>query len=137
MEEKLSKKYHMRVIADIGGLMEKVNLLGLEFQIQGPLTREQLRVILVGCVEAFLSVLNTNEEIRSHLKTYPFTAAGIEIAIFVMDTNGRRVSDPYVGIAQALNGTLDYMTIDKTNEYRNRSTISETYEEAMQILGYR
>ena len=135
MEDKLSQQYHMRVISNKAGLMKNVNLLGLGFQIRGPLTQEQLRVILVGCVEAFLSAVNSNEEIRPHLKTYPYTAKGINIGIFIIDSNGRGGSDPYIGVAQAYRGTLDYKTIDRTNGHK--ATVSETYEEAVQILGYR
>ena len=132
MEDKLSQQYHMRVISNTAGLMENVNLLGLGFQIRGPLTQEQLRVILVGCVEAFLSAVNSNEEIRPHLNTYPFTAGGIDIGIFVIDSNGRGLSVPNIAIAQASRGTLDYITIDRTNGHKNR--VSETYEEAVQIV---
>ena len=135
LSEDLSDQYNMRVIGTVGGLAEYVNLLGLKFQIKGPLTQAQLRIILLGCVNAFLTALNNNEEIRPYLKTYPFTAEGINIGIFVMDSQGKGVSDPNIGIAQAFCGTLDYITIDRKNGHQN--TVSETYEEAMQIVGYR
>ena len=79
---KLAKRYNMRLIGVTGGLARRVNVLGLSFQIRGPLSKEQLRAIVVDCVEEFLLPINTNERLRPSLKNYPFTANEIEIKIF-------------------------------------------------------
>ena len=85
---KLANRYNMRVIGIGGGLAGGVNRLGLSFQIRGPLSKEQLRAIIVDCVEEFLLPINTNERLRPSLKIYPFTADQIEIEIFVVDQSG-------------------------------------------------
>ena len=85
---KLAKRYNMRVIGIGGGLAGGVNRLGLSFQIRGPLSKEQLRAIIVDCVEEYLLPINTNERLRPSLKIYPFTADQIEIEIFVVDQSG-------------------------------------------------
>src|SRR5436190_1489273 len=83
--ERCAEKYHMAIISDRAGLMKKVNLLGNDFRIKGPLSQEKLREILVDCVEGLLEALNGNEEIRPSLKTYPFNAEGVDIGIFISD----------------------------------------------------
>lgn len=134
MEQKLSNKYHMRVTGTTAGLMKCVNLLGLSFKIRGPLTQEQLRVIIVGCVEEFLSTINANEEIRPYLRTYPFTAEGIEITIFMIDAQGRELYDPDIGVASQRHGELTYMTTDRTDTFKYKSIVSESYDDALRIV---
>ncbi len=85
MAEKLPKRHNMIVIGTGGGLAKRVNVLSLSFEIQGPQSKEKLREILIDCVEEFLLALNSNEKLRPHLKTYPFTSQGINIVIFVTE----------------------------------------------------
>lgn len=134
MAQKLAEKYHMKAIGTVGGLAKCVNLLGLSFQIRGPLTQEQLRLIIIGCVEEFLSAVNADEEIRPYLCTYPFTAEGIEITVFVIDAQGRSLYDPDIGVASERRGALEYMITDKTDTFKYKSIISESYDDALKIV---
>jgi len=84
MAQKLSKRYEMKVIGEKTGMAKCINLVGLRFQKLGPLSKEKLREILVDCVEEFLQALNSNEKLRPHLKMYPFTSEGLDIAIFLV-----------------------------------------------------
>jgi hypothetical protein len=132
--KKLSNKYQMRTIGTTFELMERVNLLCLSFQIQGPLSREQLRVIVVGCVEEFLATVNANKEIRPYLCVYPFPAECIEVSIFVVDAKGRELYDPDIGVASEINGAVEYLITDNLNRYKYKSISSESYDEALNIV---
>lgn len=134
MEKKLSAQYHMRAISDTVGLIENVNLLGLGFQIRGPLTQDQLRVILVDCVEEFLAAINNNDEIRPFLKLYPYTSEGIQISLFVIDPQGRSLYDPNIGVATVRRGVITYLITDKAKPLIYKSEVRETYEEAQNIV---
>ena len=131
---KLANRYNMRVIGIGGGLAGGVNRLGLSFQIRGPLSKEQLRAIVVDCVEEFLLPINTNERLRPSLKNYPFTANEIEIKIFIVDKSGRRVHDPEIMIAKEFQGTVEYLTVDKDAKFGYKSSTEEDYEEALKIV---
>lgn len=132
--EKLSKRYNMQVVGVGGGMAGSVNVIGLSFQILGPLSKEKLREILVDCVEEFLAPINANENIRPFLKNYPFTEKEIVITIFIVDASGRNVYDPDVVVATAFNGKIWYYTEDKDNKFRYKQKIQEDYQTALKIV---
>lgn len=99
---KLTKRHNMKLIGVVGGLADCVNELGLEFQIRGPLTKDQLRGIVINGVEEFLTQINAHTRLRPFLKTYPFTADRIDITLYVIDNNGREMYDPEIAVATSL-----------------------------------
>ena len=64
----LTKRYNMRVISTTGGLADCVNILGLGFQIRGPLSKERLRAIVIDGVEEFLTAINADVNIEKQEK---------------------------------------------------------------------
>jgi hypothetical protein len=131
--KKLAKKYSMHICGITGGLFERVNRLGLSFDIVGPLSKGRLREILIDCAEEFLSDVNADLKIRPYLKNYPFTQNEIEIRLFIQDKNGYDVFDPNISVASARDGYLYYhIAEDKIAPYK--STEEEPYEEALKIV---
>ena len=130
----LTKRYPMRIIGITGGLANSVNILGLSFQIKGPLSKERLREIIVDCVEEFLTPINANERLRPFLKNYPFTANEIEIEIYIVDETGRRLYDPEIMFAGESNGTLRYRTVDINDKLGFKSYFEEDYETAHKLV---
>lgn len=133
MAEKLPKRHNMIVIGTGGGLAKRVNVLSLSFEIQGPQSKEKLREILIDCVEEFLLALNSNEKLRPHLKTYPFTSQGINIVIFVKNARRLQVLDPNIGVASARHGRIEYNTVEE-NPYGYKSSVEEDYDTALKIV---
>lgn len=134
MGKKLSKRHNMVIIGTGGGLAKCVNMLSLSFDIKGPLSKDKLREILVNCVEEFLLALNSNEKLRPHLKTYPFTSEGIDIALYVVDGDGIEIYDPNVSVASTWRDKILYRTVDKNNPYGYKTEIEEDYEAALKIV---
>lgn len=132
--QKLAKRYNMKIFGIGGGMADCVNFLGLDFQIRGPLTKEQLRRILIDSVQELLNAINENEQIRPYLKNYPFTEKEISITLFIKDPNGNKIYDPEIGIASAGQGTMYYYTDDKENLYVYKQEIEEDYETALKIV---
>lgn len=132
--EKLTKRYHMRVIGISGGMAGHVNTIGLHFQIHGPLTKEKLREILVNSVEVFLTSINADEKIRPFLKNYPFTEKEIKIAIFIVDESGIHVYDPDIAVAAAMRGKIWYFTEDRSDKFEYKQEIEENYQTALKIV---
>lgn len=130
----LSKRHKMSFFGDVGGMARCVNLLGLVFQIPGPLSKNQLREILIDCVEELLNAINTNEKLRPYLKNYPFTAKEVEIKLFIIDQKGEDIYDPEIDVAAAHNGILRFTTTDKNNTFVYKSQIKEDYETALKIV---
>lgn len=135
MAKKLSKRHNMLVAGSTAGLADCVNVLGLTFQIPGPLPLEKLREILVDCVEEFLIMINSNERLRESLKTYPFTAEGIDITILVKDQYGYNVYFPGVGAASIAHGKVMYLAMEKDAIAPAKILHRETYKEAKELVG--
>ena len=137
VKAKLTKRYNMRVIGVTGGMADCVNALGLSFQIRGPLTRENLRTILVDCVEEFLTPINANENLRPFLKIHPFPPNRIMITLYVIDNTGKEVYDPEIAVASASSGKIWYNTLDKNAKFGYKQEIEESYETALKIVKVR
>ncbi|HEV8052733.1 MAG TPA: hypothetical protein VGP47_09570 [Parachlamydiaceae bacterium] len=131
---KLAKRYNMRISGITGGMADCVNLLGLDFQIQGPLSKEQLRRILIDSVQELLNAVNLDDQIRPFLKNYPFTEKQIIITLFIKDKNGNDVYDPEIAVASSWHGTINYNTDDKDNKYVYKQKIKEDYQTALKII---
>ncbi len=124
----LSNRHNMVVVGDGGGMMHRINFLCLDFELQGPLSRDKLRAILVDSVEELLEGINSEPRLKGHLKMEPFTEEGIDIALFVVDAKGEEVAHPEISIATARHGTIKYKTTDLANPYVYKSETKESIE---------
>jgi hypothetical protein len=129
------KKYKINAIATTismpGGA---VKLLGLDFQVRGPLSKEEIRKILIDLAQDFVVSVNSDEAIKPYLENYPFEIKNIEITLFFMDSRNIRLNDPYIGIAGISRGKLDYQILITTDIPSIKSEFDESYEEALQAL---
>ena len=130
----LAKRYNMKIFGISGGMADCVNMLGLDFQIQGPLPKEQLRRILIESVHELLEAVNSNQQIRPFLKNYPFTEKEIITTLFVIDKNRENVFDPEILVASSYHGRLIFNTKDKAVKYGYKQEIKEDYETALKIV---
>lgn len=130
----LADKYHMHLIGIGGGMADKVNVLYLSYQMQGPRSKEELRGILVDCVETLLKAFNNSQELRPHLKNYPFTANEVEIAIFLVDEKGFGMREPYITVASSENNELWYRVTSKGHSPKYKSREFESYQEALDLV---
>lgn len=109
--------------------------LTLCFQTKGPLTKEYLRKLLVECANELLNQINSHEDSQQFLIQYPFKIENVQIIIYNNGKNGENVFDPEICIASMTNGILTYKTDDPETKYKFKNIFSETYEEALEILG--
>lgn len=124
----------MEVCGVTGRLADRVNLLGLSFQIKGLLSNKRLREILIDCTEYFIAAVNANEKIRPYLKNYPFTANEIELELFLTAADGKDLYAPDISVVSTFSGKVWYSTYEKDRLYGGRSTIEESYEDALKIV---
>ena len=138
----LAKKYCMRplsvTVAMPGG---DIRYLELEFQIQGPFSKMDVRKVLLDIVHDFLADLNADTDLCSYLKNHSFTIKDIGITLFIINEKGYRFIDPNIGVASISKGNLEYETMGtKYDEVIKRelpffkSVTSETYEEALDSI---
>ncbi len=134
---RLANKYNMSIIGIGGGAKEQegIYLKSILFNRYGqPLELERAREITVDCVQEFLLDINHNEKLKPYLQTYPFTAVNLHIGILNYDLDGKAILDPYLHVMSAVEGKMVYRTLDPDNENRYKSSIYESYDEAIAIL---
>lgn len=118
-----------------GGADNGVWLLTVSFGMyHAPLTKDEARKLIVGCVEDFLTTINQDEELKPYLKTYPFTSKNVELNIFLYGPDKSRILSPYIADISSTEGIIYYGINDPNNQYKYLSRTSETYEEALAIL---
>lgn len=133
--QQLAKQYNMHLTGTGGGLSKCVNILILYFRLQGPKNQDELREILVDCVEIFLADLNANEELRPTLSHYPFTAKGLEISLSLVDESNRPICAPNLTAAIAADSKIYYFSIDDSKLIGGNEIVNiEDYKEAKQIV---
>jgi hypothetical protein len=134
--ERLAKKYNMS-ISGIGGGEEDqgIWLIRVMFNRKGNLlTISEGRKIILDCIQEFLFDINHDEELRPYLKVYPFTAANLYITIINYTPEGYVVEDPYLEVISGNKGEIAYRTLDPNDHFKYKSSIYETYDEAVAIL---
>lgn len=131
----LQKKYKMQPIGTSISMPDGiVKELGIDFQIIGPLTREELRKILVDCAQELLSVVNTTNELLPFLEKTIFSVDNVDINLFIVDTNGVRLEQPNIGVAGIIRGKLDYEILVTEDIPIVKNSYVETYEDALKFL---
>jgi hypothetical protein len=108
--------------------------LVLCFDTKYPLTKEQLRELLIKIANELVNQVNENKEIQEFLKDPPFTIKNVQIIIYNHDKQGREAYDPQIATAQISRGVLDYRTVDAADTFKFKQEFIETCEEAMQAV---
>lgn len=129
------KKYKLLPIgtsvAMPSGVIKK---LGLEFQLYGPESKEEIRKILINCSQELLNIINSNLEIRPYLECYPFTIDRIGIGLFINHKDNSGVDYPHIGIATIRKSKLEFLRLITTDIPNLKDTYVESYEDALKAL---
>lgn len=132
---KLAKKYSIKPSGMTVGMPSCiVKLLGLEFDIIGPLSIDEIRTLLITLSDDFLYEINEDPNIRPYLESYPFTKDKINIVLFFKDKNLVRLVHPHVRIASIKKRRLEYLTFNSISVPGLESEYVESEEEALNIL---
>lgn len=140
----LANKYHMKPIGiSVSMPGGDIRSLELEFKIYGPLSKDEIRAILIGAAHDFLADINSDSELCSYLKNHALSINDIGIVLYFIDVSGRDLDDPNIGIAEISKGELRYsvlVTIHDTVINKDipqfKSTYKESYKEALNILNF-
>lgn len=133
--KQIASKYGMSVIGKGGGAdKEGINLKILSFNTIAALNLEQARKLIIDCIEEFLTIINTDEEIRPYLKNFPFTIKNVKITIFFETSDGLSIYDPLISVTYNVGDTLHYATFENEESVRYKTEITETYEEGLAKL---
>ena len=134
VQETFAKRYNAEVLAGDFGMLTWATKPTLEFEIVGPFTKKELRVILIESIEQLLVLINSNEKLRPFLKKHPYSPNEITIEISIVDKNKKTIYYPDIFSASFDRDKLYFHTLDKNNEYEYKTTEIEEYEKALKIV---
>lgn len=129
------KEKNMHLIGQGGAMMYDIEKINAHYYSYEPTTLEQARKLYVDIIEGYLQAYNSNEKIRPYLHNYPFNVDNLDITISFKDELNQRRGNGYIALMFRVRGKIFYETYDHDN--KNFVTLlSESYEEARQLLGY-
>ena len=134
VQETFAKRYNAEVLAGDFGMLTWATKPTLEFEIVGPFTKKELRVILIESIEQLLVLINSNEKLRPFLKKHPYSPNEITIEISIVDKNKKTIYYPDIFSASFDRDKLYFHTLDKKNEYEYKTTEIEEYQTALKIV---
>lgn len=129
------KKYKVSPVGS-GAAMPNcvVEKLTLEFSsYKSPLTKDQLRELLIEFGEELLNNINSNKDLQPYLVSKPFTIKNVSICIYNYN-QGRDLFDPDITVASLSKGVIYYKTNDPKDIFKYKNEYEETYEEAKKLL---
>ncbi len=131
--QNLVKKYPIHPIGFGMAAMNEVEKLSLSFEVRQKMPKDELRLMLIDCVNEMITIVNQNEEIQPYLSQEGFGYKSVEIVFFV--TNGKKeLFDPDISVAGYYSGYIGFKTKIPEQEYGYHQEDEETYEEAIAIL---
>lgn len=131
----LGEKYKMKQCGNGLGGMDKIWLISLSFERISPSTNEnEARNLIVHCVEDLLEAINSNEELKPLLQTYPFNAKNIKLDIYNLNNNKTEQTFPNISVVGNNKGKVCYLSVSPENKYSYHTEKYETYDEAVAIL---
>ena len=132
--DRLSKKYQMHLMGVKSGMMGCVKLMGIHFQVNRSLSKEEARTIIVDSAQSFLEDINQNESIRPFLQVYPFDLKHIEIVVFISTLGNGTFYHPNLSVISVVDGKIEYSINDPDHKYRYKLEECESFEDAVKIL---
>jgi hypothetical protein len=126
--KRIAKKYGMNGSGGGGAFINTINEVCFFFDTKRSISINECRREYVEMLTEILCLYNHNEEVRPHLRNYPFTAKNINIFIIYNDDPNICIKDR-VYTANATGGTI-YYRIRNTNTTNDEDYYEETFEEA-------
>ncbi|MBS0621347.1 MAG: hypothetical protein JSR80_00070 [Verrucomicrobia bacterium] len=123
--EKLSQKYHLHPLE-----IDAENL-ELKFQIHGPLSKSEIRRVLINLHRDCLENMDADAELSELMKNNPLI---VSISLFPVDASGKGLYDPNIGRASISQGTLSYWIIEAAEQQSVQPESEESYADALSAL---
>ena len=128
--KQLEEENGLILVGTGGQMMNDIQMMMMGFYFYHVVDVNDARQLLVNSVEAYLSAINANEDVRPYLHEYPFTASNVEIVIYFRNPDRSDVPQGKIRIAAAKRGKLVYY-IDYPEKHTIKSIYEESYEDAL------
>lgn len=123
-------------LVGVGGSVEngKHTSISCSFALDHPLNESQARGMIVKSSQLLLNNINKKEKLQQYLVHNPFKYNDIEFEIYIFNEDHSILYHPNLAIVALTHGIIEYITNDPDLKYKYKSTVKETYEEALKKL---
>lgn len=129
----MRRKYNATVIGSGGAMMKNIKHAYLCFRLNGAVDVEKARALYIEFVKNLLEQLNSDEQVRPYLETYPFTEKEISIQLTFYLKGNKRPSEQNIALVSMGSGVIRYNVFDpKLDNYR--IVYTEPYNKALEIV---
>lgn len=131
---KKMKKDKLHLFSSGGAMMDDIQQITLGYEAYKNLNVSDARILFIKKIEALLSEINSDLEIRPYLHDYPFTSRNIFFKISFCKDNGEFVDPPYIAYVSLINikNRVYYSVYDQRTDML-KTVYEESYEEALKI----
>ena len=107
----------------------------LAFNFYHELNIKEARELIVYATELFLKIINTDKDIRPHLRYFPFNEKNIEIDFYIYHPDGHSLSPDKISLVSIRSGVITYALEFPDQKGTPRPILlQETYQEALQKI---
>ncbi len=106
--KKVKKEKNLDAFGMGDELMTNVKSFSLTYVSERKVNIDEVRPLIVECIEDLLKNVNEYKGIRPYLNDYPFTAKNLEFGIMFMKPNGDFIRDGYIADVTSLYGNIYY-----------------------------
>ena len=112
------------------GTRETYTHIGIGFQINQTLTKDQGRALLVDCLEAFIEKINSTEGLEQYLDPAYFSYDEVSVSVIPMGIDREGLFSPDISIFQYGHGNIWYYKFNPEDPNRMIGDEKESYKEA-------
>lgn len=136
-KEMREKGFYLSLVG--GKFGSSIDHFNLGYHAQQKLNLQEARKTVVSTISRFLKLINENEQIRSALEEYPFSARGIYLNIHFLDEKKNEFTDGSISSVHVIylhhvNKTMIYYKVYNPELDDRIQCHEETYEEAEKIV---
>ena len=130
-KEEIQERYPLLATSIREAATEKAYThIGIGFQINQTLTKDQGRALLVECLEAFIEKINSTEGLEQYLDPSHFSYDDVSLSICPMGIDREGLLSPDISIFQFAHGNVWFYKYSQENPNRTIGDEGESYEEA-------
>ncbi len=112
----------------------KYKCIGLDFNFDRILSKDEGRILLLNCTEHFLQTFNSRPQFKQYMANYPFKESNLYINIFIHPPKSYDVYYPNIAVFSLANDRLEYLTNSPEKRFAYFTEEEETLEEARKIV---